>query len=280
MKTLPIIDYQAPAAAADFAASLRVYGFAALRNHPLDMQLVQRIYDDWLAFFSTPAKHDFQNHSGTLDGYFSTQNAESAKGYDQRDFKEYFHFYRHGCCPEHLKADLLAYYAAALTFGARLLGWIEAEAPKAVRQCFSEPLSSMISGSKLTLLRVLHYPPVATADALRAAPHEDINLLTILPAAEGAGLEIKKQDGSWLPVAPDPTTVVVNIGDMLQEASAGYYPSTTHQVVVPASPEQRRQSRLALPLFLQPRPEVVLSERHTADSYFTERLRELGVIQP
>jgi hypothetical protein len=30
-----------------------------------------------------------------------------------------------------------------------------------------------------------------------------------------------------------------------------------------------------LPLFLHPRPEVVLSKRHTAGSYLTERLREL-----
>jgi hypothetical protein len=33
-----------------------------------------------------------------------------------------------------------------------------------------------------------------------------------------------------------------------------------------------------LPLFLHPRPDVMLSERHTAGTYLTERLTELGVL--
>ncbi|WP_420549104.1 hypothetical protein [Curvivirga sp.] len=40
----------------------------------------------------------------------------------------------------------------------------------------------------------------------------------------------------------------------------------------------KTKSRISLPLFLHPYPEVKLSERHTADSYLMERLRELGVI--
>jgi isopenicillin N synthase-like dioxygenase len=71
--------------------------------------------------------------------------------------------------------------------------------------------------------------------------------------------------------------LVVNVGDMLQEASQGYFPSTTHRVTNPES-SARGQSRLSLPLFLHPRPEVQLSSRHTADSYLRERLKELGVL--
>ena len=64
---------------------------------------------------------------------------------------------------------------------------------------------------------------------------------------------------------------------MLQEASGGYFPSTTHRVINPTGKRQE-QSRISLPLFLHPKPDVVLSERYTADSYLMERLRELGVI--
>jgi hypothetical protein len=39
-----------------------------------------------------------------------------------------------------------------------------------------------------------------------------------------------------------------------------------------------KKSRISLPLFLHPRPDVVLSDRYTADSYLKERLKELGVI--
>lgn len=277
MKTLHTIDFLSPSAAVDFTESLKDYGFAALRHHPLDMRRVQRIYRQWLAFFLSEEKHQFPADFNTQDGYFSVSQAESAKGFQQQDYKEYFHFYGWGRCPDRLRSDLEDYYTEAHQLAATLLGWIEDNAPSQLSEQLSQPLSHMVEGSDRTLLRVLHYPALSPdASVIRAAPHEDINLLTILPAAEGPGLEVKQKDGSWLTVEPDPDTVVVNIGDMLQEATAGYYPSTTHQVAIPRD-EQRFQSRMALPLFLHPRPEVVLSERYTAASYLEERLREMGV---
>ena len=63
---------------------------------------------------------------------------------------------------------------------------------------------------------------------------------------------------------------------MLQEASGGYFPSTIHRVVNPEN-QDRTKSRISLPLFLHANPDVVLSERYTADEYLQERLRELGV---
>ena len=72
--------------------------------------------------------------------------------------------------------------------------------------------------------------------------------------------------------------LVVNIGDMLQEASGGYFPSTSHRVVNPEGADHNR-SRVSIPLFLHPRPEVVLSQRHTAGSYLQERLAELRQVE-
>jgi len=128
------------------------------------------------------------------------------------------------------------------------------------------------------MLRVLHYPPVPEGSELpRAAAHEDINLLTILPASDGPGLELQLQSGEWIEVVNRPSQVVVNIGDMLQEATGGYLRSTTHRVAA-TDPAVLKKGRMSLPLFLHPRPEVVLSERYTADDYLQQRLRELGVI--
>jgi isopenicillin N synthase-like dioxygenase len=114
-------------------------------------------------------------------------------------------------------------------------------------------------------------------DAIRAAAHEDINLITILPAANEPGLQVKGKDGEWIDVPCDFGSLIVNIGDMLQEASAGYYPSTTHRVINPDGTDMTK-ARISLPLFLHPRPDVVLSRRHTAETYLQERLKELGVI--
>ena len=84
-------------------------------------------------------------------------------------------------------------------------------------------------------------------------------------------------DNAWHDVPCDFGTLTINIGDMLQEASEGYYPSTQHRVVNPTG-EGAKKSRVSLPLFLHPRDDVVLSRTATPPTaYLNERLRELGV---
>jgi isopenicillin N synthase-like dioxygenase len=135
----------------------------------------------------------------------------------------------------------------------------------------------MIEGCEQTLLRILHYPPLNGSEpdgALRAAAHGDINLLTLLPAANEPGLQVLGKDGGWIDVPCDFGLLIVNIGDMLAEASGHFYPSTVHRVLNPTG-QGRFKSRISMPLFLHPRRDIVLSERYTVGSYFDERMREL-----
>ena len=275
--TLPQISYTAPGFDAAFMASLHEYGFAAVVDHPLDDDRVARIYGEWLAFFATGGATEFRMDPVKQDGFFSLEEAEHAKGFVERDFKEYFQFYPWGRCPESLQADLASHFAAAVELGAELLNCIARSLPEAVTAKLTEPLRDMIQGSEQSMLRVLHYPPVPTGrSVLRAAPHEDINLLTLLPAADGPGLELQLRSGEWISVPHSPGQLIVNIGDMLQEATGGYLPSTSHRVATPDT-EQPAVSRMSLPLFLHPRPDVVLSSRYTARQYLMQRLDELGV---
>jgi isopenicillin N synthase-like dioxygenase len=274
-----VVDYRAADAAEQFTRSLHETGFGVLVNHPLQQALVEKIYADWLGFFNGTDKQDYAFSAETQDGYFSTEISETAKGHTQKDIKEYFHVYPWGRIPPQLKADALDYYAQANRLAQQLLSWVQQHTPAEIAAGYSEPLSQMIEGSRLTLLRVLRYPPLTgqePAGSLRAAPHGDINLLTILPAANEPGLQVLSKDGQWLDVPSDFGMLIINIGDMLQEASQGYYPSTQHRVVNPTG-EGAKKSRVSLPLFLHPREDVVLSQRYTAHSYLDERLRELGV---
>lgn len=274
-----VVDYRAADAAEQFTRSLHETGFGVLVNHPLQQALVEKIYADWLGFFNGTDKQDYAFSAETQDGYFSTEISETAKGHTQKDIKEYFHVYPWGRIPPQLKADALDYYAQANRLAQELLSWVQQHTPAEIAAGYSEPLSQMIEGSRLTLLRVLRYPPLTgqePAGSLRAAPHGDINLLTILPAANEPGLQVLSKDGQWLDVPSDFGMLIINIGDMLQEASQGYYPSTQHRVVNPTG-EGATKSRVSLPLFLHPREDVVLSQRYTAHSYLDERLRELGV---
>ena len=111
-------------------------------------------------------------------------------------------------------------------------------------------------------------------NAIRAAAHEDINLLTILPAANAPGLQLLTREDKWIDVPGEFNTLIINTGDMLKELSQGYFPSTTHRVLNPDAAGSEK-SRISLPLFLQPRNEVVLSDRYTAGSYMQKRLKEL-----
>jgi isopenicillin N synthase-like dioxygenase len=277
---LEAVDYTAPDAQQKFVESLRQTGFGVLKNHPISQASVASIYANWQAFFNTDEKQNYIYNKEKQDGFFPQSVSEVAKGFKKKDIKEYFHFYPWGQCPSALKNELNSYYKNTSDLAAQLLNWIEQESPTEVSKHYSMPLSQMIDGSDQTLLRVLHYPPLAgdeEADAIRAAAHEDINLITLLPAANEPGLQVKAKDGSWLEVPCDFGNLIVNIGDMLQEASGHYFPSTTHRVINPDGADVTK-SRISLPLFLHPRPDVKLSERHTAGTYLRERLTELGVL--
>ena len=141
-----------------------------------------------------------------------------------------------------------------------------------------------------SILRLLHYPPIAAdAPGVRAAPHGDINTITLLLGAEEAGLQVQDRDGRWLAISPPPGSVVCNIGDMLSRLTNHVLPSTIHQVVNPP-PERRGIPRYSMPFFLHFRPDFLIEtlpscitadrpdgypEPITAHDFLHERLREI-----
>ncbi len=273
------VDYRDPDAPRKFSQSLHDTGFGVLTNHPLSQEMLNTIYAEWLAFYHTDAKQKYVFNKDKMDGYFPPNISETAKGFEKRDLKEFFHIYPWGQFPSEVSDTARKYYDAGSSLAAELLQWVEDNTPEDIKAHYSMPLSKMIEGSDQTMLRVLHYPPLTGNEepgAVRAAAHGDINLLTILPAATQSGLQVLGKDKEWHDVPCDFGMLIVNIGDMLDEASRGYYPSTTHRVLNPTG-EDAKKSRVSLPLFLHARPDVVLSERHTAGSYLEERLIELGV---
>lgn len=277
--SFPIVNYQAKNAPQQFVSSLRETGFAVLTNHPIQQDLVESIYHNWQVFFNSNDKHNFTFNVEKQDGFFSAEISETAKNHTCKDLKEYYHVYPWGKIPQELKAEILNYYQLTSKLASELLDWVEQCTPKTIAKNYSQPLSQMIEKTPNTLLRVLHYPALSGNEetgAIRAAAHEDINLLTILPAANEPGLQVQLQNGDWLDVPSDFGNLIVNTGDMLQEASQGYFQSTTHRVINPIG-NSIGKSRISIPLFLHPRSEVRLSEKHTQASYLLERLKELGV---
>lgn len=276
------VDYSSDEAPLKFTTSLRQTGFGVVRGHPIARELIDQVYADWQRFFSDERKSQFlyDPKAHAQEGYFSQSISEVAKGFDKKDLKEFYQYYPWGRYPEFLGEATKTLYRQMNELAIVLLGWIEQNTPAEIRAHFSVPLGEMVKDCPRTMLRVLHYPPLAGNEpegAVRANAHTDINLITLLPASTAMGLQARKANGEWYDVPCDYGSIVVNVADMLQMCSQHYYPSTVHRVVNPTG-AAARQSRMSLPLFLHAHPEVRLSETHTADEYLAERLRELRVL--
>lgn len=271
------VDWGSARASRAIADSLRDTGFVVLNATPLEPDLIREVYGDWELFFASETKHRYERRQGGQQGYFPFKS-ENAKGHGAKDLKEFFHLYPQTDLPAGVGEETRDLYEALGDLGLEILRRIEGELPQETRASLSQSLVEMGRDSSQTLLRILHYPPVNGQDGeVRAAAHEDINLITLLPAATEPGLQVRDNSGNWHCVACDPGSVVVNVGDMLQVASRRYFRSTTHRVVNPVG-EAAAKSRYSMPLFVHPRPEVELADGFTAERYLRERLHEIGLL--
>ncbi len=115
-----------------------------------------------------------------------------------RDFKEFIHVYEWSVYPKEVSDAAIRYRQIATDVAHTLLNWVEANTATAICEKFLMPLPAMMDGSSGTLLRVLRYPPLigdVPVGAVRAAAHQDINLLTVLPASDEPGLELLGTNG-------------------------------------------------------------------------------------
>jgi isopenicillin N synthase-like dioxygenase len=107
--------------------------------------------------------------------------------------------------------------------------------------------------------------------------------------ATAAGLQVMDHDGTWIDVEGNHEQIIVDSGDMIQNLTNGLFKSTTHRVVNPGDPTQRRFS---MPMFVHPRNEIDLAPRPeyieqtsgsadfpaiTAGEYLHQRLAEIGL---
>ncbi|NBC35400.1 isopenicillin N synthase family oxygenase [Novosphingobium sp. FSY-8] len=290
---------------AAIGASFRNFGFAMVRDHGIDADLIARGWELNKAFFALPEEEKRRYYKAEIFGQrgYTPFKTEIAKGADRHDLKEFWHVGR-DLAPGSALADSMpanvwpdrpegfhevfsALYAAFDAAGATILSRIAVHL--GLDAHWFDP--EIAEGN--SILRLLHYPPIegATDGAIRAGAHEDINLITLLLGAEEAGLELLAKDGTWKSVAVPPGAMVINIGDMLQRLTNHVLPSTTHRVRNPDA-QRAAHSRYSMPFFLHLRsdfwfktfPQCVSAENPdrypvsiTADDYLNERLREIGL---
>ncbi|MGB3319986.1 MAG: 2-oxoglutarate and iron-dependent oxygenase domain-containing protein [Sphingopyxis granuli] len=303
---VPVISLSLPADrfAQDFGASFERFGFAMITDHGIDPALIDAAWTKARAFFALPEEAKRAYHLAGLGGArgYTPFGVEIAKGAKEVDLKEFWHVGRdlpeghplaaqqpNNVWPDEVPSFRTTFETLFAEFdrvGGRLLSGI-ARYLGLAPDFFDATVQDGNS-----VMRLLHYPPVeGPAKGIRAEAHEDINTITLLLGAEEAGLEILDKDGSWLPVAPPPGAMAVNVGDMLQRLTNNRLPSTTHRV---RNPDAGRAgvARYSMPFFLHFRSdypirtlENCIDAAHpnlyptpiTADAYLQERLREIGL---
>lgn len=271
-----------------FGQWLEEFGFVSVVDHGISPELLVRAYDVAKRVFAYPddTLQKYCNPSHGFSTGFTPFGQEHAKYTDRRDLKRFWHVRRRthltppNIFPEEvpefgpITLDLFdALEALSFKLGDALDVYLK-KAPGAFR-------GMMLWGG--TLLRVLHYPSLERVDArpdeIRSSAHEDINLITLLPASFEAGLEILPRDklgDKWVAVENPLDAIIVNSGDMLKMMTGGRIPSTTHRVV------NTSRERYSLPCFVHPRGDVVLCEEDgrpvTAKMALDRRLREIGLL--
>lgn len=281
-------------------------GFVALKGHFLSDNLVDNLYNEIKKFFALPLetkrKYEIEGIGGQR-GYVSF-GKESAKGKKEGDLKEFWHFGQYVEGNQKLKEE----YPDNVTVtelpqfnevGKETYKMLEKTGVFVLRALalflnLDEHYFDNYIKNGNSILRPIHYPPITSEpkNAVRAAAHGDINLITLLMGAQGRGLQVQNHKGEWLDAIAEPDELVINVGDMLSRHSNNRLKSTIHRVVNPPR-EKWGTSRYSIPFFMHPISEMPLNclencidddhpklyEDITAGEFLNERLIELGLIK-
>ncbi len=287
-------------------AAFENIGFVTLSGHFLSEELVENLYSEIKKFFNLPqeTKDTYEIEGiGGQRGYTSF-GKEHAKGRKEGDLKEFWHFGQYvennpKLEEEYSENVIVNELSEFNTVGKETFQMLEKTAKYVLRALalhldLAETYFDdfIINGN--SILRPIHYPPITAEpkNAVRAAAHGDINLITLLMGAHGRGLQVKNHNGEWVDAIARPDQLMINVGDMLSRLTNNKLKSTIHQVVNPPK-ELWDKSRYSIPFFMHPVSEMSLNcledcvdEKHpkqftdcTAGEFLHERLIELGLIK-
>jgi len=281
-------------------------GFVALKGHFLDNQLVEELYGEIKNFFALPleTKQSYEIPGiGGQRGYVSF-GKEHAKGRKEGDLKEFWHFGQYveknskyaAEYPDNVEVKELPRFNIV---GKEAYQMLEKTGVYVLRALalhlgLDEFYFDEFAKEGNSILRPIHYPAITAEpeNAIRAAAHGDINLITLLMGAQGRGLQVQNHDGDWIDAIAQPDELVINVGDMLSRHTNNKLKSTIHQVVNPPR-ELWGTSRYSIPFFMHPISEMKLDclencidaknpkqfDDITAGEYLYERLVDLGLIK-
>jgi len=280
---------------------LKDYGFIILKDHIIDQNKVDRAYDLVHEFFQLPTEKKMNYFDEKIAGQraYTPFRTEHAKNNPNPDLKEFWHVGRSlsessaykGIYPENIWPTEIAEFKNAFQELYSAMDQTAVVLLEALGTALEVPegyFKEMIADGN-SILRTIHYPPTKgqdTHNSIRAAAHEDINLITMLVGATASGLQLLDRDGTWLDVNSKPGQIVVDTGDMMSRLTNNVLPATTHRVI---NPEADSEARYSMPYFVHPHSNAMLSSLDScegtgrkfddikAGAFLEQRLIEIGL---
>jgi len=263
---IPVIDI-APlldgndkhAVAKQIREALSNIGFMYVKNHGIDRDFVDSVFDIARRFFDLPMEQKMKLHISKSDvalrGYIEPfgENTDPGK---TKDLKECFDigpdreaiegpFFGPNpwpsAMPEFQKLTY-GYHQKMVTLAKQLLQGIAISLDLPERY-FESRLQKPIS-----IQRLLHYPPQngqIDERIIGIGAHTDYGNLTTLAQDDVGGLQVMNRDGDWIEGTPLPGTFVINIGDLIQRLTNDVYLANMHRVINTSGRE-----RYSIPFFI------------------------------
>ncbi|CAM0953922.1 unnamed protein product [Alopecurus aequalis] len=240
---VPTVDLSAPGAAAAVAEACRGVGFFRATNHGVPAGLADALESRAAAFFALPHEDKMEHSSARPLGYGS----KSIGCNGDVGWLEYLLLTvasGASSLPPSLRAALEEYTVAVREVGGRVLE-LMAQGLGLDRGALRRMVVDAAGSDEL--VRVNHYPACPLASGVTGfGEHTDPQIISVLRSNRTGGLQIMLHDGRWVPVAPDPDSLFVNVGDSLQVLTNGRFRSVKHRVV---APDAGKQSRLSVIYF-------------------------------
>jgi isopenicillin N synthase-like dioxygenase len=279
------------------------FGFFAIKNHGINKRLIQDSLILSKKIFRLPFKDKIQYHQNDGAGQrgYTPFGIEKAVNAEVSDQKEFWHQgranwdkkYKSIMPPneavvsiEHFDEKLDRLYIELDNLGKKILSYISV-----FLQLDPDWFDNKINQGN-SILRLIHYPPInKNIQGIRAAPHEDINLITLMLGTQQEGLEVLDKSNNWIPIETNPNIIVCNVGDMLQRLTNKRLKSTTHRVINPMN-SNKNLSRYSMPFFVHLNPDFLIKtlpqcidnehpdtypESILANDYLNMRLKEINL---
>jgi isopenicillin N synthase-like dioxygenase len=280
VQNIPTIDISrqgagglTPRDSADLAAACEDHGFFLLAGHGSD-DLITRTFHASRRFFALPraVKRSVVRTEENPLGYFDRELTKQ-----KRDQKEVFDFKAGGHrsrkpnrrqrWPENegaFKATLIEFFAVFTDLSEQTMTMIFAALGMPGPR-IAATMASSFGAEHTSAARLNYYPaddPVPSSERGDINPlgdmalhhHTDPGAITLLLQDDHGGLQARSKTDGWIDVPPEPGTIVVNVGDVMQVWTNDRCTAGVHRV----RPVDSADGRYSTPFFYQPRFDAVV----------------------